>query len=128
MGYPNMMINPNLMTGYGQQSNGIQWVQGIEGAKAYQLAPNSNAQLLDSENEGIFYIKTSDNIGMCNLRVFRYEEITNAPQTKTPEVDMTQYVRKDELESFIKSYIGGTSNEQSVPTTKSSGRKSLITE
>ena len=58
------------------QNNGINWVQGIEGAKAYQLTPNSNVILMDSENEGRFYIKVSDNVGMCNLRVFKYEEIS----------------------------------------------------
>ena len=122
----NPYLNPNLFNPNPQPQNGIQWVQGIEGAKAYQLSPNSNAQLLDSENEGIFYIKTSDNIGMCNLRVFQYQEITSQPP-KQVEQDMSEYVRKDELENLIKSYIGGTSNEQSVSTAKS-GRKSLITE
>ena len=96
-------------------TNGVKWTQGIEGAKAFQLPPNSNAMLLDSENEGIFYIKTSDGIGMCNLRIFRYEEITSAPTTKH---DMTEYVRKDELEELIKSYLGGKSDEQPVSTVK----------
>ena len=101
----------------------IQWVQGIEGAKAYQLAPNSNVQLLDSENDGIFYIKTSDNIGMCNLRAFKYEEIT--AQQPTPAANLDEYVRKDELEKLINSILGGDKNEQTVSTTKSS--KATIT-
>ena len=102
----------------------IQWVQGIEGAKAYQLAPNSNVQLLDSENDGLFYIKTSDNIGMCNLRVFKYEEITN--QQSPSAANLTEYVRKDELESLINSILGGGTDEQSLSRTKSS--KNTITE
>lgn len=101
----------------------IQWVQGIEGAKAYQLAPNSNIQLLDSENDGIFYIKTSDNIGMCNLRVFKYEEITS--QQSSPNTNLSEYVRKDELESLINSILGGTSDEQPLSGTKSN--KNTIT-
>ena len=102
----------------------IQWVQGIEGAKAYQLAPNSNIQLLDSENEGIFYIKTSDNIGMCNLRVFKYEEITSQPSSAP--TNLSDYVRKDELESLINSILGGSTDEQPLSGTKSS--KNTITE
>ena len=51
-------------------TNNVLWVQGIEGAKAWQLNPNSMAILLDSENKGKMYIKVSDNIGMCSLRVF----------------------------------------------------------
>ena len=100
----------------------IQWVQGIEGAKAYQLAPNSNIQLLDSENDGIFYIKTSDNIGMCNLRVFKYEEITSSQATQS--ANLSEYVRKDELESLVNSMLGGK-DEQSISAVKSN--KNTIT-
>ena len=92
--------------------NGITWVQGIEGAKAFQLMPNSNTMLLDSENEGIFYIKTSDNVGMCNLRIFKYEEVNNTPDT-------SQFVTRQELNEIIASLKGGLKNEQSVSTTKS---------
>ena len=88
--------------------NGITWVQGIEGAKAYQLSPNSNAILMDSENDGRFYIKVSDNVGMCNLRSFSYQEITSQPK----QVDMSDYVTRKELEEAIRSIR----NEQFVPT------------
>lgn len=99
-------------------SNGINWVQGIEGAKAWQMQPSSNIMLLDSENDGIFYIKTSDNVGMCNLRVFKYEEITNQ-QKQANNVDMSEYVKRSELEEIITTILGGTKNEQAVPTTQS---------
>ncbi len=104
-------------------NNGIIWVQGIEGAKAYQMPANSNIMLLDSDNEGVFYIKTSDNIGMCNLRIFDYTERTAENMSNTAvAVDMSQYVTHDELNEIIKN-IGGAKNEQSVSTdrtTKSS--------
>lgn len=103
------------------QSNNITWVQGIEGAKAYQLMPNSNAILMDSENDGRFYIKVSDNVGMCTLRTFSYEEITSTPTT-----DMSQYVTKDELNTLIQNLLGGQTDEQSLPATKSKS-KPLIT-
>lgn len=98
------------------QNNGINWVQGIEGAKAFQLPPNSNVQLLDSENDGIFYIKVSDNVGMCTLRTFKYEEIVEHSNTKQ-DIDLSQYVKKSELESLLNELLGG-SHEQSVSTTK----------
>ena len=97
-------------------NNGINWVQGIEGAKAYQLSPNANCVLLDSENDGIFYIKVSDNVGMCSLRTFKFEEITNTP---TQTMDLSGYVRKDELEKLVNDMLGGKSNEQSISATKS---------
>lgn len=121
--YPQMMTNPYLQNQ--QTTNGINWVQGIEGAKAWQLQPNSNIVLLDSENDGKFYIKTSDNVGMCNLRVFKYEEITNVPKQST-ELDLSEYVKKSELESLIKSIIGGQNNEQLVSTVDGKS-KPLIT-
>ena len=98
-----------------QMNNGIIWVQGIEGAKAYQLRPNSNAVLLDSESEGRFYIKTADNIGMCNLRVFDYTEVTNTP---TPNIDMSAYVTKEELKSILAQMGGMDNGEQSISATK----------
>lgn len=97
--------------------NNINWVQGLEGAKAWQLQPNSNILLMDSENDGIFYIKVTDNVGMCTMRTFRYEEITdfgkNAP-------DLSQYVTKDELVTILDQRIGGKNGKQSVQSTKQS--------
>lgn len=75
-----------------QTRNGITWVQGLEGAKAYPLIPNSNAVLMDSEADK-FYIKTCDNVGMCNLRSFSYKEEVAAAN---------DYVTKSELEEIIR--------------------------
>ena len=98
------------------QQNGIIWVQGIEGAKAYQLTPNSNVMLMDSESNNRFYIKVSDNVGMCTLRIFEYTEITNTPSND-------EYVKKSDLkaevESLVNSMLGGTSNESAISTIKS---------
>ena len=109
--YPQM----NLNTMPAQSHNGINWVQGIEGARAFQQAPNSNDILLDSENDGIFYIKVADNVGMCKLRTFKYEEITDAP---TSGVDLTGYVKKEELASLVKNIMKENRNDKSVSTTK----------
>lgn len=99
-------------------TNNIIWVQGIEGAKAWQLAPNSMAILLDSESEGKMYIKVTDNIGMGSLRIFNYvEEIAHPVQENTnTNLDLSQYVKKDELSILIKELIA---NEQFISTTQS---------
>ena len=115
------MFTQNQMNPYmPRTTNSINWVQGIEGAKAFQLMPNSNCMMLDSEQEGIFYIKTSDNVGMCNLRIFKFEEVTEK-QTK-PNLD--EYVKKSELEALLNSMLGG-SDEQSIQSVKPD--KQLIT-
>ena len=103
--------------GVSTSTNNIIWVQGIEGAKAWQLTPNSMVILLDSEAEGKMYIKVSDNIGMSSLRIFNYTE--ELPKSNNSEnvtinndLDLSQYVKKDELIGLIKEVL----NEQSVST------------
>lgn len=104
--------------------NNIIQVQGIEGAKAYQLNPNSMVVLLDSEDDGKMYIKTSDNIGRVTLRIFDYEEeVTQVPSAKNnvtvnQDLDLSAFVRKDELNSLIKEII---TNEQVVSATPEAG-------
>ena len=97
-------------------TNNLIWVQGIEGAKAWQLNPNSMVVLLDSEAEGKMYIKVSDNIGMSTLRVFNYTEVLPSDNvTINQDLDLSQYVKKDELSKLIKEIL----NEQSISTVKS---------
>lgn len=116
-----------------QKANGITWVQGIEGAKAYQMSANSNAIMLDSEIDGRFYIKTCDDVGMSKLRLFKFEEITDfTPQANN--VDLSQYVRKDELQALLSNVLSSqevVNNEQSISTAKrnaNSKQRALITE
>ena len=103
-------------TGASASTNNIVWVQGIEGAKAWQLNPNSMVILLDSEVEGKMYIKVSDNIGMSSLRIFNYIEeisVNNSNNvTINNDVDLSQFVRKDELHNLLKEIL----NEQTVST------------
>jgi hypothetical protein len=108
----------NPVQGVSTPTNNILWVNGIEGAKAWQLNPNSMAILLDSETEGKMYIKVSDNIGMSSLRIFNYtEEIPSKNTTINNDLDLSQFVRKDELSQLIKELLN---NEQSVSTVEPS--------
>lgn len=106
----------NPTSGASASTNNIVWVQGIEGAKAWQLAPNSMVILLDSEVEGKMYIKVSDNIGMSSLRCFSYVEEVQSAQSNNG-LDLSQYVKKDELQNLLKELL--SNNEQSVSTTQS---------
>ena len=88
-----------------QQNNqgGLNWVQGIEAAKSYMVAPNSTVLLMDSESQR-FYLKSSDASGMpLPLRVFEYTETTQTVKPKeaeVPAVDLTAFATKAELEAF----------------------------
>lgn len=102
---------PNLT----QTQNSMIWVQGIEGAKSYQIMPSSLVVLFDSEIEGRFYIKSSDNIGMCSMRYFNFSEINNPQLSNT---DMSQYITKEQVLELIKSEMkGGKTNVKPVIST-----------
>lgn len=84
-GYPNLMQNqyqnPNQYQNQyqnqttTQQPNSYVFVNGIEGAKAYQVNPNQTMMLLDSE-EPIVYKKTSDQFGKSSIQFFRLVSTT----------------------------------------------------
>ena len=105
MNYPYM--SPYVRT----EPRTINWVQGVEGAKAYTLQPKESVVLMDSESDNMFFIKVCDDIGKCSLHTYKYEEVNN-----DTGVDMTQYVKKSELESLLNQMLGGK-NEQTVSTT-----------
>lgn len=69
------------------QSN-IEYVNGIEGAKALILPPNAQKMLLDSDNP-FFYIKTTDMQGKPTVKRFRYVDVDaeqEQPKEETPKV------------------------------------------
>lgn len=107
--YYQQPYNP-YMPRYGV-AGGITWVQGVEGAKAYQLAPSSSAVLMDSEIEGRMYIKTVDNIGISALRYFQYTEVSPEATRTTQGSD---YATKADLEEAIEKLKGELKHEQPV--------------
>ncbi len=120
-GYSQPMY-PQMQNTYGVDNvsyvSGVNWAQGVEGAKAFRIKPNDMVIILDSENEGIMYIKTSDSIGMCTLRTFNYNEITQQLANNSHNTDMSEYVKTSELEAKVEAVVnrllGGGTNEQSV--------------
>lgn len=93
------MYNPYLRP----QNNGINWVQGIEAAKSFMVAPNKSVLLMDSESQ-CFYIKTTDASGMpLPLRVFDYTERTqSAPQAPVTHFnEQGDYITREEFERRI---------------------------
>ena len=69
-------------------------VNGIDGAKAYQMAPNSVAALFDA-NDDLMYIKSTDGAGFPALRTFRFTE-------EQPRLE-PQDAREDKMDQLIKS-------------------------
>lgn len=94
-------------------------VTGLDGAKAYQMRPNSAVALFDGA-EDVFYLKSTDGAGFPTIRVFRFEEVTATPKIE-PE-----YITKAEFEKFKeeilngKQYIQGESEQPSRKPSKQS--------
>lgn len=82
------------------QNNGIIWVQGEAGAKAYPVAAGNSVQLMDTE-ESVFYIKTVDQSGMPQpLRIFEYNEKTAQNRAVSQAAANTDVVTREEFEAL----------------------------
>lgn len=94
---------PPQMQAQAQQpeAGGMIWVQGEAGAKAYLVAPGNTVQLWDSENP-VIYLKSADMSGMPSMRVLDYAERGGAqPKQAQPQIDLSDYVTRDELETIL---------------------------
>lgn len=83
------------------QQNGIIWVSGEAGAKAYLVAPNTTVQLWDSESQTI-YLKSADASGMPSMKVLDYtirDSHKTAPVTQSGASDgnLSIFATKDEI-------------------------------
>lgn len=120
-----MAYNPSLYNPYGQQQpyswyqplptmtatqtaaqpvNGLVSVTGIEGAKAYQLPPNSSMPLFDQNND-ILYLKTTDSAGYPTIKSFSFKAIEQADQKPQP-VDYVPRSEFDALAHDVKVLVG----------------------
>ena len=82
-----------------QQGNGLIRVTGMEGAKAYQMPPNSVAALFDDAND-IFYVKSTDGAGFPTIRVFDFFEHKEQPVTVQQSINHETYATKQELQNL----------------------------
>ena len=87
-----------------QQQNGIIWVTGEAGAKAYLVAPNNTVQLWDSEAQ-VIYLKSADASGMPSIKVLDYtiRETAQNGANKPPVVsdrEMLNFATKDEIKAI----------------------------
>ena len=88
----------------------IVWAVGPEGAKGTQIKPDANVLMLDSENEGIFYIKSSDSVGMCKMRKFRYNE---EPMENKQDKPLT----REDVQQIILEMLGKDKHDETVSGT-----------
>ena len=86
--YPNYYQQPRINT--------YAFVNGIEGAKSYQVQPNQMVMLLDSDNP-IIYKKIANNLGQCSIQAYKMIPIEDAVERPNAE-----YVLKSEFDELVK--------------------------
>ena len=92
-----------------QTAPGLIQVTGLEGAKAYPMAPSSEAALFDA-NRDVFYIKRTDAGGYPTIAAYEFKPLQEAP-TQQPE-----YVTRQEFNELKEMIANG---KQPVPAAES---------
>lgn len=70
MGYQPYGMQPTIQQPTQQQPvHGFVYVTGLEGAKAFQMPPNSEMPLFDSTTDDRMFIKTTDGAGFPTIKV-----------------------------------------------------------
>ena len=83
-----------------QASNGFVWVDNIQEALNYIVAPNCAVQLWD-RNSPCVYLKTADAAGKPNMQIFDLVERKQQTQTAAQSAD-TDFVKRSEFDELRK--------------------------
>ena len=83
-----------------QNMGSFAYCMGIEGAKAFPIAPNQTVFLMDS-NDPVAYIKSADMSGKQTLRIFDMVERTEEAKQEEPKIDMSEYAKVADIEDMI---------------------------
>ena len=102
----NQQIYPQI------QTQNLIRVNGIEGAKAYQMSANSIVSLFDA-NEDIMYIKSTDGAGFPSIRTFSFTEV----KEQNKPIQQVDYISREEFEEFKKELMNN--GKQSISRSKS---------
>lgn len=86
------------------QTGTYAFVNGIEGAKGYQLKPGATSVLLMDADGYLCYMKALDKEGKPIIRYFKLEEVDEAAARKLlqPSSPTDNYATKDDIEAINK--------------------------
>lgn len=96
---PAMTGSQQMQQSIQQPSNGLIRVTGIDGAKAYQMPPNSVAALFDDSYD-IMYVKSTDGAGFPTIRVFDFYEHKEETLVQQIPVNTDNFATRQELQSL----------------------------
>ncbi len=99
--YTNQNMN-NQMQQQPAQMNQFAFVNGIEGAKSFQMMPNQTVMLMDSEKP-VVIMKQSNSMGQSTLRYYKLTEVSEQ-ELRTPEQTKptAEYALKSDLDALNK--------------------------
>ena len=89
-----------------QPRDGLIRVTGMEGARAYQMPPNSAVALFDG-GQDVFYVKTTDGAGFPTIRAYSFQ-----PMEQAQAMGANEYVTRAEFEQLKEMIVHG---KQPVP-------------
>lgn len=99
----------------------LTYTNGVVGAKAFFMNPNSIVYLIDSDSNNTLFIKKSDHQGRCSLQAFNLSEIP-LEQVGLPtqqvnyatkqDIERLEKILNDSLENLMINLKGGADNEQ----------------
>ena len=96
MAYNNYQYQPSQTSTYA-------FVNGVEGAKSYMVAPNQSVMLMDSE-QPLCYMKQANSIGQSTVRYFKLIEIneSDARNMTSPTIKALNenYVSKEDFNAL----------------------------
>ena len=77
------------------------YVSNINDAKNHIVQQGRTAWMMDN-NEPYFYVKAVDNVGSTSFRIFHIDEVqeVQSEQAAQPQIDMSQYVQRDEFDAL----------------------------
>lgn len=99
------------------QLNQYAIVNGLEGARSYNMPPNTSMMLMDSSNPYV-YMKTTNQMGQASLRCFKLEE----QKLEDIEVSNSPYATKNDLNQLsskideLLKQLGGKEDAKSIIT------------
>ena len=86
-----------------KSTQNVNWIQvsGIDGAKNQIVQPGQTAWMMDN-NEPYFYVKSVDEVGSSNFRIFQFAEVADVSteQTAQPQIDLSGYVQRCEFDQL----------------------------
>lgn len=102
----------------------VNWIQvsGIEGAKNQIVQPGQTAWMMDN-NQPYFYVKSVDNVGSSTFRIFQFTEVADVTpeQTAQPQIDISQYVKREEFDELKAQLEQLTSTQKKQPAKANKG-------